>query len=224
MEVESQITREYEWAKKTWLKMLSENEEMRLELQKGSAPAHLVEHLANIPSTERPTRSLWGWPLSAVASALFGALLFLFLQKEPETDLDLVQGIAMMAANDHLVAGEFELEAPIPEEVCAKYADRMPFHIVMPRASEAKLLGTRLCRWQNCHSLLTRWGIGKEKVSLILFCPRSQGLPSELGRQVVHHKKGSEELDIYIWAQGGRGYAVAGHSRALKQNQFLASI
>lgn len=214
---EAEISRRGPWAEEEWLRILREEEELRLQLQRVSIPAGLEERLLAIPEeVALPRRVLSGRRLLAAVAGVVAVVLIagaFFYGWCQQGHSEQVKALAWLAMNDHLKASPVTVETSERGELERALADRIPFPVVLPELGpKLKLVGGRRCRLAGKTVALTAWrGPGGERFTLFQFRPDEFGLPPKVGTKISHRKTPSVAeypCDVLVWTEAGRGYAL----------------
>ncbi len=209
--VEAEIAAEGSWAEQEWLKLLQEDERLRLELQRVSVPVGMQERLLRIPDgdSRSQTRCFPWWRFAAAAAVIAVIVGAYFL---PHGNRDRLRSVALLAMNEHLNRKDLTVVTQDPSQLAGRLSAALPFRVSLPDLGpEFRLVGGSDCKMCTHRAALSLWSRGGEEFSLLQFIPADFKLPPEMEPVTfccVDMVPAGAPCDVKVWTRNGYGYAL----------------
>ncbi len=227
IELEAEITAGQGWARDEWLRLLEENELIRLELIAVEVPAGLAESLLLIRSSgeQRWFAKMIASPILRVAATVvlllgFGSGVF-YVREQAANDRKITE-LAKLAL-DHYVNDIDVSVITLDPNYMARYLEgSVPFAVKMPVVeSDLSLIGGRSGSLGAYPAVYSRWSHQARRqsvCSIIQFRSQDFGLPESVAREVVHSSNvncpAAKDIncDVVVWSEEGNGYVLVADS------------
>lgn len=209
-----------------WSASLEENEHLRHELGAVEPPEGLIDRLLAAPdadeftrrsvmrrATTRRSRPWRSAPLVAATLTLLAAAAAALLLVNPDnSSLDAVERFAALAMRDHMTRPTLTMESNDPTAFALAMDDAVPFQaIVRPISNDARLLGGRVCQFDEAPLLYTRWTDAAGEASVYQIERRRFNLPDGMPPREVSipaSTRSAPECRIIIWSEGSHAFAI----------------
>lgn len=215
-DVEHRVSEDETWAEPEWRELLQENEILRSELCRVTAPANLEASLLAVSQEASPRKAMFARKWALVAAAVALVVLGIGLSRHFTVDSRL-RTVSLLAINNHLnhlddhgvhrhTTSRRELEQAL--------ADELSFAVAVPDlGSDLHLVGGRTCKLGTHAVAFSLWEGLDGECSLFQFQPDEFGLPSRMSRSLIHSGQPAAEehtCGAWIWCEGSRGYVLVG--------------
>jgi len=203
------------WAQEEWLRLQAEPERLRYALREITAPPGLERRLLEIPTGVTRRRRRLHLPLGAAAVLLVIAAVAIVVSvrsSSSSADQSFMR-LASLVVADHAKHPELTVLAVHREQLVSDLQPRAPFEVRLPDASPGgTVLGGRICSFDECPLVLTRWRSGAHESSMYQLRLADFGLPPNLPPKTLTGDDGAMQrigrCRIRIWSDAEFAYAV----------------
>jgi len=208
--------------RRMWCEILSENEDLRLRLRHVEAPVDLAGRVRSIRRGHRPSapgrrvsRTGVGVAVAVllVAGAVLSALLGPSLGVDGDSRRRALRELALLATLDNAGRPELTVSASRLGDLASGLGERSPFPLRIQRpARETRLLGGRVCTFDERPLLYTRWAReGGGTLGVYQVDRRQFGLGAGIPETRVEiGRRGSPEAHcrVRLWTEERFGFII----------------
>ncbi len=229
--LEAEISIADEGVREQWLQQLHESAQLRLAVNDVPMPPGLQDRLAleledEFPSLHQPSKKITFRFLMVAAIFVLGLGIGWWVSGiQGQSSESAIHEVMLMAADDHINDRHLSIETSDPDVLTSTLSKEVDFVLKLPKMkSSAKLIGGRACHWGDCQIIFTLWECEGTQYSLLQFDPNVYHMPSTMnGHKTCCDKSivGHRPLDVAVWSENGRGYALVGKHGGLNQNEWF---
>ena len=222
-EFETVVAHTDEWTQQEWMKLLAEDERLRLELLRVSPPPGFEARLLAIPD-EMGKPGVPYYRARYVASVV-GLILLLsagawYVWRWIGTT-EKYQTLALLAMSDHIDEIHLAIKTNDVHELEKELSGQFPFPLHLPPlGSQFTLLGGRRCILGAQPVLYSRWKGPQGEYTLFQFRPEDFALEANLPKTLIKPQgpaSSGHPCEVMIWTEKAGGYIlVADHGEYLK--------
>ncbi|MDZ4783275.1 MAG: hypothetical protein SGJ19_23760 [Planctomycetia bacterium] len=197
-----------------WLKLVREDEQLRLDLARAALPSDLEYRLLAIPGQTRMPgrwllpRSLW---LSAAAAVLVLAFsLWGIVAARSHRQARTLDGIAILTMASHESQPQLAVTSADWEVVKTAVQNSVSFPVDRPKLDPTfKLIGGRVIKLAGTSMIYTRWESRGKTYSLYQFCGKDFSLRAPVSRQLIDRQlTPTTRCNVLVWTEAHCDYAL----------------